>query len=247
MAVDRNKLTSFAASKLGMNYVWGGTSDSGYDCSGLIYQAYQNQGVSIPRVAQDQYNASTKVSRDKLRPGDSVFFSDTGSTSNVTHTGMYIGDGKYIHAASSSKGIIVSDLPTGGSYFVGGGSLAGSGGSSGGYNSGNLSAALGSISGGSSVGSTMSDNLLAALNAGNTYQPGSSGFVENIQNSFDTSIYSQITGEMSSATGVSFKDKILIIIGHIVKVLTLVLVFALAAILFMKAFDIKRPSIGGVI
>lgn len=239
MAVNRNQLTSFAASKLGMNYVWGGTSDAGYDCSGLIYKAYESQGVSIPRVAQDQYNASVKVSRDKLQPGDSVFFSDTGSTSNVTHTGMYIGDGKYIHAANSSKGVIVSDLPNGGSYFVGGGSLAGSGGSSG--------------------GSSMSANLLAALNAGNTYKPGSSSVLDAIGAAAQATTLGTSVGDMqfyqastdavyaAIAEQVSFKEKILLLIGQIVKVLTLVLVFALAAVLFMKAFDIKKPSIGGMV
>ena len=50
----RDGLTSFVSSKLGMNYVWGGTSDAGYDCSGLIYKAYESQGISIPRTAQSQ-------------------------------------------------------------------------------------------------------------------------------------------------------------------------------------------------
>lgn len=222
--VNRNNLTNFAASKLGMNYVWGGTSDAGYDCSGLIYKAYESQGVSIPRVAQDQYNASTKVSRENLRPGDSVFFSDTGSTNNVTHTGMYIGNGKYIHAANSSKGVIVSDLPTGGSYFVGGGSFAGGSGSAG------------------SSGSGISANLQAALNG-----LGAAGQATAMGTTVGDMQFYQAAADAYSAAGsyiveqVSVKQKILIIIGQIVKVLTLILVFTLAAVLFMKAFDIKAP------
>lgn len=272
----RQGLTSFASSKLGMNYVWGGTDDRGYDCSGLIYKAYESQGLSIPRVAQSQYDASIKVSADQLRPGDSVFFSDTGSPGNVTHTGMYIGNGQYIHAANRSDGIITSKLPTGGTYFVGGGRFVGTDGAKGtltNSNSANLNAALNGLNGvtvnkgggvssmtstgkvptgTASGGITYSDNLAAALAAmGSTMQIASGGgsvgsIIQAAAGSGDGEGMVYNVGLVDTVTEqLSFKDKILKVIGHILKFITLMMVFVLACVLFMKAFDIKAPKLGG--
>lgn len=234
----RDGLTSFVSSKVGLDYVWGGTTDAGYDCSGLIYKAYESQGLSIPRVAQDQYNTSTKVSTENLKPGDSVFFSDTGSTSNVTHTGMYIGNGQYIHAANRSDGIIVSTLPTGGSYYVGGGTFAGTNGSNGTIVSGSTTPS------GSANVPTYSDNLKAALNSIGVNGVYTSGSASGGSNSDSTgmvwngdSIANMVMEQLS------VKEKIQKIIGQILKFLTLLGFFVLAAILFMKAFDIRKPAI----
>ena len=228
MAVNRGGLTSFAASKLGMNYVWGGEDDSGYDCSGLMQSAYASQGVSIPRVAQDQYNKSQKVNVENLQAGDMVFFSDTGSTSNVTHVGMYVGNGQYIHAANSKQGVIKSTLNTNGSYFVGAGTYAGSGGSS-------------IVSGGSGT----ANNQYSGLSGYTTIFDKNGAAVGAVD---DAGNYVSTVGDTMNAvvdaSGLSLKDKILIFLGHVVKVLTLCGVFAVAAVLFVKAFDIK---IGGIV
>lgn len=217
MAANRNNLVNFVNSKLGMSYVWGGTTDAGYDCSGLVQAAYKNQGVEIPRVAQDQYTMSTKIDPSQLQPGDLVFFSDTGSTNNVTHVGMYIGGGKYTHAANSKDGIITSTLNTNGSYFVGAGSYGATGGGvgPGGYLSG-----YGALAGGGMAGTAVLPEQAAGQAA--TQYAGSAAL---------------------GYEAVSFKDRIMGIVGVVVKALTIALVFALAAIFFTKAFDIK---IGGV-
>ncbi|RKN46851.1 C40 family peptidase [Streptomyces hoynatensis] len=84
---------AFAEAQLGKPYVWGATGPSSYDCSGLTQAAWRAAGVEIPRVTWDQVNIGTRVSRDQLQPGDLVFF-----YSDISHVGMYVGDGTIIHA-----------------------------------------------------------------------------------------------------------------------------------------------------
>ena len=103
-----NSIVNTAMQFLGVPYVWGGTSPSGFDCSGLVQYSYAQNGVDIPRVAQDQYNASTKISRDQLQAGDLVFGGT--STNNITHVMMYIGDGKVVHAPRTGEVVKVIDL-----------------------------------------------------------------------------------------------------------------------------------------
>ncbi|MHB8319326.1 MAG: C40 family peptidase [Acidimicrobiales bacterium] len=87
----------FAASKIGVPYLWGGTGTGGYDCSGLVQAAYAAAGVSLPRVAQDQFDAGPAVaSGSTVAPGDLLFFG--ASTSIVDHVGIYIGSGEMIDA-----------------------------------------------------------------------------------------------------------------------------------------------------
>ncbi|MFI8080965.1 transglycosylase family protein [Kitasatospora sp. NPDC086009] len=96
---------SFAQSKVGQAYVYGGTGNGGWDCSGLTQAALRAAGVSVPRVAADQAAASTHVSLDALKAGDLLFWSNNGQDSGVYHVALYIGDGKYVEAANPSVGV----------------------------------------------------------------------------------------------------------------------------------------------
>jgi peptidoglycan DL-endopeptidase CwlO len=89
---------------LGVPYVWGGASPSGFDCSGLIMYAYAQIGVSLPHHAASQYGMGSPVSRDALEPGDLVFFNGLG------HAGIYIGGGQFIHAPHTGDVVKISSL-----------------------------------------------------------------------------------------------------------------------------------------
>jgi cell wall-associated NlpC family hydrolase len=96
---------SYAYSKLGSPYVWGATGPNAFDCSGLVLAAYRSAGVSLPRTTYAQIDAGRRVSRSELLPGDLVFF-----YSGITHVGIYIGDGKMIHAPNPSAPVRVAPL-----------------------------------------------------------------------------------------------------------------------------------------
>ncbi|GAA2435340.1 C40 family peptidase [Streptomyces glaucus] len=87
------KALAFARAQIGKPYVWGATGPGSYDCSGLTQAAWKAAGVTLPRTTYDQVNAGTTVPLSQARPGDLVFFYD-----DVTHVGLYIGDGMMIHA-----------------------------------------------------------------------------------------------------------------------------------------------------
>ncbi|MEP7325416.1 MAG: C40 family peptidase [Gemmatimonadota bacterium] len=91
-----------ATQAMGTPYKWGGTgaADGGFDCSGLIQYAYAEHGIALPRRSVDQAQHGTKVEKrlDALLPGDILTFSNTGG--RVTHVGLYLGDGRFIHSAS---------------------------------------------------------------------------------------------------------------------------------------------------
>jgi cell wall-associated NlpC family hydrolase len=87
---------TFAAANIGVPYLWGGTGVGGYDCSGLVQAAYRAAGVSLPRVAQDQFDAGPAVPPDQAEPGDLVFFG--ASSGAVEHVGVYVGAGEMIDA-----------------------------------------------------------------------------------------------------------------------------------------------------
>ena len=95
-----NELFSFAQQFSGTPYVWGGTTPSGFDCSGFTQYVYGNSGVSLNRTAGDQMNQSTKISEGQAKPGDLVFFSYNGGSS-IDHVGIYMGNGQMINAQNN--------------------------------------------------------------------------------------------------------------------------------------------------
>ncbi|MBZ4322787.1 C40 family peptidase [Streptomyces huiliensis] len=107
-------LVSFLRAQVGKAYVMGSTGPSSYDCSGLVMAAYQQIGISLPRVSQDQSTAGTQVSLSNLQPGDILYWGAAGS---AYHVGVYIGGGKFIGAQNPSTGIVERDMsyspPTG--------------------------------------------------------------------------------------------------------------------------------------
>ncbi|KUO12025.1 C40 family peptidase [Streptomyces sp. DSM 15324] len=96
---------SFAYSKLGSPYVWGATGPNAFDCSGLVLAAYRSAGVSLPRTTYAQIGIGRRVSRSELRPGDLVFF-----YSGITHVGLYIGNGRMIHAPNPSAPVRIAPI-----------------------------------------------------------------------------------------------------------------------------------------
>ena len=97
---------------IGVPYVFGGTTPSGFDCSGFTRYVFAAAGISLPRTADVQFEVGTPVSYENLAPGDLVFFSTY--TYGASHCGIYMGDGNFIHA-SSSRGVVVDAL--GSSYW----------------------------------------------------------------------------------------------------------------------------------
>jgi cell wall-associated NlpC family hydrolase len=92
-ATKADKALAFARAQIGKPYVWGAVGPGSYDCSGLTQAAWKAAGVDLPRTTYDQVNAGTTVPLSQAQPGDLVFFYD-----DVTHVGIYIGNGMMIHA-----------------------------------------------------------------------------------------------------------------------------------------------------
>jgi hypothetical protein len=100
----------------GHKYLWGAENNGKYDCSGLTYYTFGSMGIEIPRVARDQYRVGTPIARSELQKGDLVFFDTSRNRSGrVTHVGIYLGNGKFQHASSSKKRVVVSSLSN--SYY----------------------------------------------------------------------------------------------------------------------------------
>ena len=103
------EIADYALSFLGYSYSWGGKSPStGFDCSGLVYYVYQHFGYTLNRVASEQAKNGRHIEASELQPGDLICFYSGGSY--IGHVGIYIGGNRFVHAASSTAGVITSEL-----------------------------------------------------------------------------------------------------------------------------------------
>ena len=106
------QLVDEALSYLGIRYRFGGTSPAtGLDCSGLVLNVFRNAvGLDLPRTAREMANLGDKIGRQELKPGDLVFFNTMRRT--FSHVGIYLGDGKFVHAPSSGGKVRVESIST---------------------------------------------------------------------------------------------------------------------------------------
>lgn len=107
---DPQSLLSEAYRYLGVPYVWGGNTAHGIDCSGFVKNVYETQGYRFPRLGSDQMAYGVPVPKDQLQAGDRLYFGRRTNRVGVTHTGIYIGNGYFIHASSSRHGVAISHL-----------------------------------------------------------------------------------------------------------------------------------------
>ena len=93
---------------VGARYRYGGSGPDAFDCSGLVYYVHSELGIRVPRTAADQMAAVSPVTRTALKPGDLVFFRDSGPT--ITHVGVYTGDGAFVHAPKTGRNVSYGSL-----------------------------------------------------------------------------------------------------------------------------------------
>jgi len=108
-------IVNTAMKYLGVPYVYGGTSPACFDCSGLVYYVYKENGYSITRRASLQWFDGYSVTKAELQPGDLVFFSSNYSSS-IEHVGIYIGQAQFIHASSGGGCVKINNLSD--SYYL---------------------------------------------------------------------------------------------------------------------------------
>ena len=108
------ELAAFAMSLRGVRYRYGGATREGFDCSGLVFYAHRQLGLTVPRTSRDQAGGARQIKESKLRRGDLVFFK-IGSR-HVNHVGIYIGDRRFVHAPGDGKPVTINSLDD--EYYV---------------------------------------------------------------------------------------------------------------------------------
>jgi len=110
------QIVEFGLGFIGTRYLYGGSSPSGFDCSGFAHYVYKNFGISLTRNASGQYRDNgVHIAKSDLAPGDLVFFSSNGGSS-VTHVGIYIGDEEFVHSSRTGVGVVISRLDS--AYYI---------------------------------------------------------------------------------------------------------------------------------
>jgi cell wall-associated NlpC family hydrolase len=98
---------------IGVPYLWGGTTPSGFDCSGLVQYCYRQVGVNLPRTSREQFKVGTFIAASDLgalKPGDLLFFGYNADPGRIHHVAMYVGDGNFIHAPGTGDHVKISSL-----------------------------------------------------------------------------------------------------------------------------------------
>jgi cell wall-associated NlpC family hydrolase len=109
-------IADFAKQFIGTPYVWGGTSPSGFDCSGFTQYVMKQFGINLPRISYQQGQGGKAVANGDLQVGDLVFWDNSSRNAGADHVGIYIGGGKYIHAPQPGSSVKISNL--GGNYWA---------------------------------------------------------------------------------------------------------------------------------
>jgi len=109
-----DRVVARAKSYQGVPYVWGGTSPSGFDCSGFVHYTFLKNGITIPRTTDALYTVGKQIAKSILKPGDLVFF--TTYKPGPSHVGIYVGNKQFIHASSGAGKIVLAHLDN--SYFA---------------------------------------------------------------------------------------------------------------------------------
>ncbi len=107
----KKSIESTAKKELGKRYVWGATGPKTFDCSGFTMKVFRTAGINLPRVSRSQAKVGAKVAFNELQRGDMVFFdTEKHRTGRVNHVGIYLEDGKFIHASSGNKKVVITSF-----------------------------------------------------------------------------------------------------------------------------------------
>ena len=102
-----SSIAELALELIGTPYRYGGSDPSGFDCSGLVFYTYANTGLSVPRTSAEQFREARKIALTQAHEGDLVFFQDQ---ENLSHVGIYLGNGMFVHAPSSGRHVSIASL-----------------------------------------------------------------------------------------------------------------------------------------
>ncbi len=103
------EIADLAQEYVGSRYVWGSSGPTAFDCTGFVQFIYGQFGVSLPHNEAGQLASGTHVSADELAPGDVLVFANTYRR-GLSHVGIYVGDGRFVHAVDEAHGVMVSNL-----------------------------------------------------------------------------------------------------------------------------------------